>query len=106
MSHGTGHHGSVANVMEGRSEEIPLKDAAFCFFAGPQAQVEKEKQRVVLAPGLPGAKREIPLLRLSGAWAGTPEGDWMEVHDLIQDRGPSVLRFPQSPTWRPDESSA
>jgi len=52
MSHGTGHHGSVANTME-----------------GAQAQVEKEKQRVVLAPGLPG----------------TPEGDWMEVHDLIQD---------------------
>ncbi|CAE7176698.1 dfa3, partial [Symbiodinium necroappetens] len=70
MSHGTGHHGSVANVME-----------------GPQAQVEKEKQRVVLAPGLPG----------------TPEGDWMEVHDLIQDcrakvRAPAFNLFKQALT--------
>ncbi|CAE7661363.1 dfa3 [Symbiodinium sp. CCMP2592] len=73
MSHGTGHHGSVANAMEGAPQ-------------AQGAQVEKEKRRVVrLAPGLPG----------------TPEGDWMEVHDLIQDcrakvRAPAFNLFKQA----------
>ncbi|CAE7036031.1 NLRP5 [Symbiodinium natans] len=70
MSHGTGHHGSIA-AMEG----------------GPTAAAapDKEKQRVVLPPGLPG----------------TPEGDWLEVYDLIQDcrikvRAPAFGLFKQA----------
>jgi len=55
MSYGTGHHGSLSMSFEGL---LPMTKE--------KTQVEEKPQ---IQPGL----------------AGTPEGDWIEVHELLQD---------------------